>query len=196
MNPIQALMDEHRVIEQVLDALVAYVGRLDEGADPADLARFVEFVRGFADACHHGKEERILFEAMIEAGMPRDQGPIGVMLAEHREGRRLVGILRDEAARAGSWTDIERHRVEDAALAYAALLRSHIAKEDTRLYPMAEARLRPEVLADIAARFERFEAEETGTGEHARLHALAEELIARYAPAGGPMHGHAHHHAA
>ncbi len=44
----------------------------------------------FADQCHHGKEEDLLFPAMEAAGIPRESGPIGVMLEEHNIGRQYV----------------------------------------------------------------------------------------------------------
>ena len=59
MKPTDILMDEHRVIEQVLNSLERMIdratksGRLEE--EPAREA--IEFFRMFADHCHHGKEE-------------------------------------------------------------------------------------------------------------------------------------------
>jgi hemerythrin-like domain-containing protein len=58
------LMQEHRVIEKALDAMErwsANLGRENEPDEKAELARFVAFIQGFADAYHHGKEEDILF---------------------------------------------------------------------------------------------------------------------------------------
>jgi hemerythrin-like domain-containing protein len=193
MTPIETLMNEHRLIESVLDALESYTGRLAAGkeAEPADLSKFVRFIREFADRCHHGKEEDILFETMIENGFPREAGPIAVMLQEHDEGRRYVAVLADAADRSGSWNDEDRGRVRRAAMGYAELLRAHIMKEDQILYPAAESRLGGRVMDDIGRRFDQFEREKTGEGAHEELHALAEELIGRYAP---DSQGCQHHH--
>jgi hemerythrin-like domain-containing protein len=66
MTPIEILIDEHRQILRVLEHLEEGADRLDSGDDIA--AEFfldaAEFVAGFADKCHHGKEEDILFVAM------------------------------------------------------------------------------------------------------------------------------------
>jgi hemerythrin-like domain-containing protein len=196
MNPIEALMNEHRVIESVLDAFESYVDRLapDSPADPADLGRFTRFIREFADTCHHGKEEDILFEAMVLNGMPRDTGPIAVMLHEHDQGRQLVRTWTDCAARAAEsgWNDGERQCLRLAAHTYANHLRHHIQKEDGVLYQMAATQLDAAAMAEIARRFEVFEAEKTGPGGHAALHALAEDLIARYGASGPAPHRHTH----
>src|ERR1035437_4392271 len=95
MRPIALLSKEHRLIERVLDALTDYADQVERGADVSadDLARFVTWIRGYADASHHGKEEDVLFVRMVAAGMPGDDGPIGLMLEQHEEGRRLVGVL-------------------------------------------------------------------------------------------------------
>jgi hemerythrin-like domain-containing protein len=53
----------------------------------------VDFVRNFADRCHHAKEEENLFPRMEARGVPRDGGPIGVMLFEHEEGRAYVRAI-------------------------------------------------------------------------------------------------------
>ncbi|MCX6826126.1 MAG: hemerythrin domain-containing protein [candidate division Zixibacteria bacterium] len=193
MNPIEILRDEHRLIEKVLDALENYSQSIRNGAavDYNDLRRFIQFIREFADYCHHGKEEDILFEVMVENGFSLEQGPIAVMLAEHDEGRRLVGILSDAAEYGQSWTESDRRKVVEAALGYVELLRHHIKKEDFVLYPAAEANLSASTMQGIGERFEKFEQEETDPGKHEKFHKLAEELISRYSNnSDQPKHHH------
>jgi len=183
MEPIQVLKDEHRVIERVLDALEGYVKRSDRGAaadDKAELLQFVEFIQEFADRCHHGKEEDILFAEMVEAGFPRDSGPLGVMFHEHDEGRAFVGELKRLGEQAGHWTDADRERLSRAAFGYIHLLRQHIRKEDGLLYPMAESQLSADVMRSIGQRFHEFEQNRTEAGEHERLHLLGDKLASRY----------------
>lgn len=184
MSPIEVLMNEHRLIESVMDAFEAYVDSPTSGpsAEPADVERFTRFIREFVDACHHGKEEDILFEAMSRSGMPREGGPIAVMLHEHDQGRQLVGAMADSAARAAEsgWSEAERQRLRQAVHGFADLLRLHIQKEDGILYPMASSQLDAAAMEGVARQFEAFEAERTGSGRHEELHALAEELIGRH----------------
>jgi hemerythrin-like domain-containing protein len=186
MDAIETLMGEHRVIERVLDALVGFAedARRRGASEHEELGRFVTFVREFADACHHGKEEDILFAAMVSAGFPRDGGPVAVMLHEHAQGRALVSILEARARQPAPWSDDDRQAVADAARGFAEMLRAHIQKEDRVLYPMAEQHLPPAAMERVAEECERFEAARTGA--HERLHALAEELVDRHAPAVHP----------
>jgi hemerythrin-like domain-containing protein len=186
MDAIETLMNEHRTIERVLDALTGFADEVQrKGTTEKDeLGRFVTFVREYADAFHHGKEEAVLFEAMIEAGFPRDGGPVAVMLHEHDQGRALVSVLAARAAQPGDWSAADRQEVLDAAHGFAGLLHAHIHKEDRILYPMAEQRLPPEVLEDVASRCATLDTQKAVAGE--RLVALAETLVARHAAAVHP----------
>jgi hemerythrin-like domain-containing protein len=175
---IEQLKTEHRAIKRMLEVLDAVCGRLRAGekVDPAHLSQIVEFFRGFADECHHGKEEEIFFPALEAAGIPNEGGPIGVMLYEHDKMRghmeglaEAVGRYQTGDVKAGA--DIIRHASD-----YAAMLRSHIEKEHHALFKMAEAHLSPEEEGELAGRFEALEAEKMGAGTHEALHALLERL--------------------
>ncbi len=180
MDPFATLNDEHRLIERTISALLSYASRIEHGADPADLGRFVDLIAGFADARHHGKEEDILFEAMVGAGFPRDGGPIAVMLAEHEQGRKFVAALRDAASRAGHWTADDRALIHEAATGYAELLRQHIAKEDMVLYPMARRALPQEIVTLMEARFDELEGGEDAQTELEEFLSTADALFTRY----------------
>jgi len=186
MGAIEILMNEHRVIERAIDALVAFTDEVQRGSDDrAELRRFVRFIRGFADAWHHGKEEDILFRAMGQAGFPTQGGPVAVMLQEHDIGRAHVRELDRLAAQEGPFSAGERQRVAEESLGYASLLRAHIHKEDEILYPMAEARLPPEVMERVDADCQAFERRQPAAAEHQELRRLADELLARHLPARG-----------
>lgn len=143
-DPIQALMDEHRVIEKVLDALET-AADLEVPAEFYD--RALDFCSSFADACHHAKEEDRLFPLLEERGIPREQGPVGVMCAEHVQGRDYIQQMR-EAAAAGDYD-----RVRRVSLLYVGLLRDHIHKEDNVLFAMARDVLGRKDLEKLDAEF-------------------------------------------
>ena len=188
MDAIETLMQEHRTIEKVLDALVAFAGEVQRKGATAreELGQFVGFLQRFADQAHHHKEEEILFRAMADHGFPTQGGPIAVMLAEHARGRAYIGVLAEAAAGAAAWTDADRRTVAEAAAGYAALLRSHIHKEDAILYPMAEQHLPPESMEEVNERCAAFDAEPATTAIHARYGLAARALVTRHAPTTHP----------
>ena len=98
------LRHEHEAILKMLGAARRVAGELerDVNVDQQTLADLLEFFRLFADQCHHGKEEELLFPLLERKGIPRSGGPIGVMLEEHDQGRRLIRELSDSATAYGS----------------------------------------------------------------------------------------------
>ncbi len=135
----------------------ALIGRIRRD----DLAGMVNFFSVFADTCHHGKEEGMLFPAMEKVGVPREHGPIGVMLFEHELGRKYVRGMKDALAEVSKGSQASPAFVREAR-AYVNLLTAHIAKENQILFPMAEARLSEEVKSSLIEGFEQFEEETIG----------------------------------
>ncbi len=68
MMPIGPLMIEHTLIERMIAIAKMGPGRLENErkADPAFIDDVVDFVRSYADRCHHGKEEDILFRELAK----------------------------------------------------------------------------------------------------------------------------------
>jgi len=181
MEAIDTLMAEHQVILRACAALAAFAEEVQRGGgDPAELARFVQFIREYADALHHGKEEDVLFAAMVQAGFPRQAGPVGVMLLEHGQGRACVAELAGLAAAPAPWTADDRARLVEASLGYAGLLRAHIHKEDAILYPMAEQRLPAALAQRVDEACRALDERHAADGSRARLERLAEALAARH----------------
>jgi len=177
MRPTETLMHEHEIILMVLDAAEREIQRMREtnAVRREYLEQMVDFFRNFADRCHHAKEENLLFVRMEERGMPREAGPIGVMLYEHDLGRGHVRAVADLLPRAGD-DPAARDGIRQHLAAYIQLLRDHIYKEDHILYPMADQLLLPEDQRALEAEFERVEREEIGVGVHEKYHELAHRL--------------------
>jgi hemerythrin-like domain-containing protein len=181
MTPIQTLMSEHRVIEQVLACLDIMIRQAEEkGRLDADAARDItEFLREYADGCHHSKEEGQLFPMLEAHGMPAQGGPTGVMRLEHEQGRQLVtrmvkvidGAAAGEAALLAEFAEAGRK--------FVTLLQGHIDKEDHCLFPTAHQTLGPDGVEDLARAFTRVEGE-MSPGIHEKFVGVAAALARRY----------------
>jgi hemerythrin-like domain-containing protein len=174
----QILMREHSLILQVLSTLEKRAADLEAGTatDPAYFQKAVEFLRSFADRCHHGKEEDILFTMMVEElDYPRSGGPVAVLTTEHERGRGFIrGIAEAAAVLDGDPT--AARRIIDNARGYIQLLRTHIDREDTIVFPMVEQFLDDSDQARLAGKFAQFERQEIESGRHAASLRLLEEL--------------------
>ncbi len=203
MHPTQVLSDEHRVIEVVLGCVerlahdAAHSGKLDT----RQASDAVAFLAAFADACHHAKEEDILFPILETRGFSRTEGPTAVMRSEHTTGRHLVATLRAAVEAAARGEATASPTFVRAARDYVGLLRDHIAKEDHCLFPMAASALTPDESAAVLERFRQTEASRTGKDSHDHWVGVARTLaanlgVAFHAPvaSGGGCCGHGHHH--
>lgn len=177
---IDDLMHEHEALLFALPILESFERRTaaGEAVDVVDLAAFIGFLKEFADKCHHGKEEGILFPALLAAGIPGEGGQVGELLDEHALGRGWIAQME-----ASLWPTPHPERFTLAARAYRELLQAHIRKENEVLFPLAERALSPEQLEALFERFEAHEAEVIGVGRHEELHALLKGLRARYVAA-------------
>ena len=78
MQPIGPLMIEHRLIERLLTLMAREFKRIKDNievdpefafVDPVFIDTAVDFIRTYADRCHHGKEEDLLFKALAEKNL-------------------------------------------------------------------------------------------------------------------------------
>ncbi len=180
MRSTRDLIEEHRVILGVLDGLERALAAADAGGDVpvAFLRDLVTFSQTFVDRCHHGKEEACLFPCLERRGIPREGGPIGVMLEEHEAGRRLVREIATQLDRYAQGA-VPARAVLEPCRQYLDLLRAHIAKENEVLFPMGEGVLQPADDTATGACYDGVE-HQLGHGVHQAVTTLAERLT------GGP----------
>jgi len=128
MKATEILSSEHRVIERVIAVLESATNRLEAG-QPVRAGFFLDaadFIKGFADGCHHAKEEGVLFKAMTASGLPQQGGPVGVMIMEHEQGRTFTRGMRAAAERLQNGDPAAAGEILSNARGYAALLRQYL----------------------------------------------------------------------
>lgn len=182
MKPTEILIKEHDAISTMLKIIKAVSEKVENNGnvEPEHLSQIVEFIQVFADKCHHGKEENLLFKSMAKAGMPEKGGPIAVMLSEHETGRQFV---RKMDAAASAFSNGDRSAADQFiknARGYVSLLSGHIQKENNILFPMADKVIPGEEQNRLIDDFEKVEAEIIGQGTHERFHDLLDRLKSEY----------------
>ncbi|MCL4533696.1 MAG: hemerythrin domain-containing protein [Bacteroidetes bacterium] len=177
-SPTEILKDEHRVIERVLAVLRRAAARLEAGerVDPSVFERGIDFIRNFADRYHHAKEENALFTTMAAHGIPQQQGPIGVMLMEHEQGRAHVRGMAEALEKYGAGDDSARTALAEHARGYADLLSEHIYKEDNILYPMGDQVMPASAQDDLLKQFRELEGRVLSPAERQRYLDTVSEL--------------------
>ncbi len=172
MKPTDILREEHDLILVMLQVLDAACAKIEEGerVDPEHLAEMIDFIKNFADRCHHAKEEQLLFPALRKTGMAQENGPIGVMLAEHSEGRYFAKGMGEALAELTAGDSMAAERFIADAGGYVKLLDAHIMKENNILFKMADERLNNRQQKELLLEFDRVEREEIGAGVHEKYH--------------------------
>jgi hemerythrin-like domain-containing protein len=155
-HPTEALEREHRFIEKVVKACYVTVEEIRGGAaiDPDLLRQIVDFMRVYADQCHHGKEEALLFPALNEKGVPSTGCPISALSAEHIQGRRLVKGLADAADLLRGGDPKAGDAILENLKGITGLYPNHIWKEDYLLFPMTLKVMNADDLSGLGVKFE------------------------------------------
>lgn len=182
MKPTELLTKEHDTIKIMLQVVEKVCAKLESGDQVSQehLKQIVDFIRGFADKHHHGKEENWLFTEMIKAGIPKEGGPIGCMLEEHEIGRRCVRGMNETLEAIDADAQNATANFIKNAREYVALLTDHIYKENNILYPMADANLSEEQQQKLQSQFEVIQNEHESSGKQKEFREILDGLKGAY----------------
>jgi hemerythrin-like domain-containing protein len=178
MKATEILVTEHKAVLVALEILHKIGEAIGVGNPnaPGDMEQLIDFFKVFVDRCHHGKEEDVLFPELENRGVPREGGPIGVMLAEHEIGRGCIREISKAMAclRSGDFKSVESIRT--TVTEYREMLRNHIDKENNVLYPIADRLLSKDEDIKMVERFDEIERDRVGPGKHEAYHDMLHHL--------------------
>jgi hemerythrin-like domain-containing protein len=140
--PIARMVHEHTHIMRFIGLIPSLTEllRQDPGAAFELLAEGLIFIRTYADSYHHAKEEDILFGFFDASDL------LGAMGQDHTQGRAHVAAMAEGLARK------DADQVATRLQAYGELLRGHIHREDTILYPWMDRTLTTRQVGELYAR--------------------------------------------
>ncbi|SHJ75410.1 Hemerythrin-like domain-containing protein [Malonomonas rubra DSM 5091] len=166
-NVTQVMSDEHQLILRMITLVEQNTELMGQGKfrNWQFFLDAVDFIRNYADRFHHAKEEDVLFVELVKNGMPAKQSPIEAMQMEHEQGRAFVRGLEEAAQKALAGEPGQIPLIAENARGYAGLLRGHIDKEDTILYPLAERVLPEDVRERMLAAYDQAEEQTPGLEE-------------------------------
>ena len=140
-KPRGCLMIEHRLIERAIVLMKAERERLVGGGslDPVVIDTLVDFIRTYADRCHHGKEEDILFKDLERRPLSDSERTLmDELVEEHKLGRKLTATMLEAK------NDVvagQTERLPELLGAMQDLIEfypKHIEKEDKQFFPETE----------------------------------------------------------
>ena len=137
MMPVGPLMIEHRLIERMIRIMQVNLESINkEGkVDSAFVNTAVDFIRTYADRCHHGKEEDILFRDLTKKKMSDEhQRVMQELIEEHKMGRNNVKKLVEAKEK---YIQGNKDALKDIVSNMEILVKfypKHIEKEDKRFF--------------------------------------------------------------
>lgn len=137
MLPVGLLMEEHRLIERMIGLAAGEAKRILSGEQvDADFIRAaVDFIRTYADKCHHGKEESILFrDAAKKSLTPELKALLNELLSDHTYGRTTTSALSAANERCANGDAKARDEIAAHLNALAVFYPKHIEKEDKHFF--------------------------------------------------------------
>jgi hemerythrin-like domain-containing protein len=176
---IDELKRDHLVIQQVVAGMSAVAELIDSGkqVDASVLADLVQFLRVFADQCHHEKEDQYLFPLLATKANVSTRRELESLEREHRSAKQLVAQLAKVAVAYVHNPAVVRYRVIDLLQQLVELYPAHIWKEDFLVFPLAQQNLSITEQQDLQEKFEDVE-REVGEDVHAGFEMLAKKLEA------------------
>lgn len=133
MLPIGPLMIEHRLIEKTTRVMKAQLELIqaEKQVDSGLIERIIHFVRAYADRCHHGKEEEILFRELAKKNLSSEHKRIlDELVEEHQFGRKIVSSLTEANQRYKKGETAALSSIADGLRSLAEFYPEHIKKED------------------------------------------------------------------
>lgn len=179
MYAVQLMIDEHKNIKKVLGIIRKYCFKVlkEENVDYNDFYKIIDFVRNYADKHHHGKEEQMLFNKMLdELGSAAEKVVKHGMLVEHDLGRLYINNLEEAVGKVQEGNEEAKLDLIANAISYADLLYRHIEKEDNVIYKFAEKNLSEETLRKLDEECNVFEKEAEDKGIQQKYTLLIKEL--------------------
>jgi len=137
LKPYGPLMAEHRIIEQMAALIKIEINKIEKekSVDPHFINATVGFLRTYADRCHHGKEEDILFEALKKKKISKQHfETLQQLLEEHTIARETVKALINAKDSYVNGNKSALSDIKDNLSKLAELYPTHIELEDKHFF--------------------------------------------------------------
>ena len=177
--PDEVLLSEHEAIRALLTALEHQAERIrqEDLFSKDDLNDALSVLSDFADRCHTGKEETLLFPALARTS-PQMAALVKRLTEEHVEFREYVAGIRDLLPR--SRTKAIRRRIAGRLRTYARLHKEHMRIVDEDLLSLVATVLPKDERERIAKEFSHVEKKEIGGGMKDAYRAIIRRLVETY----------------
>ena len=135
MKSTALLLEDHQHMLRALSVLenMALLAERGQLPDESDVKELLEFLDGFGDRTHQGREENILFPALLRDREQKNYQELSSLIFEHNRQRSLIDGLQDAML-----TRTNKDFVY-CANRLVEILRQHIHEEEKTLFPLVDS---------------------------------------------------------
>jgi hemerythrin-like domain-containing protein len=182
MRALESLERDHRLLQDLTEALEVYVAALEAGSPlhEGDLRALVQGFRTVADYRYFEKVEEVLIPVLVRNGFDYDPDTLDDGRREHDRVRYLIEVLHQSAERELNWNLDERQRIARAAR-HLVEQRHLAAQQEMELFPEIVTRLQPPALGQLTEQLSQFDVLHAARGPELDVSALSRSVLARYA---------------
>ncbi|MCP8305462.1 MAG: hemerythrin domain-containing protein [archaeon] len=158
----------------MIDLVKRELGKMREKkeVDPSFIDVVVDFFRTYADRCHHGKEEDILFRDLAKKQLSKEHRKImDELIEEHIHARKTVGRLEDSKERYVQGKVDAFNDIKTSLKELTEFYPMHIEKEDGHFFYPSMEYFDKQELDDMLQEFWEF--------DRKMIHEKYEEIVER-----------------
>jgi len=156
-NPVNILMEEHKILLQMLEKLKEITDMVQQAEDPNEISEELSQLRSISTDLldtekHYLREENVLFPILEKHGIAE---PPAIMWMEHNQLREKKKQLHCTIENLNNMDFSEfKKQLTETAKALSDILSSHIFKENNILFPTALKVITSEEWADVKKEFD------------------------------------------
>lgn len=150
MLSIEHLKEEHQLIKTAMQ-ISTYIISSKRKIKKQELKTIIIFFIQFVNTLHHKKEEDIFFKEMENFGVKNHNGPLEIIIKEHRTKEKLINSSLNFLKKGKIKHSIEKLKI------YLKILKFNMEREDDVIFTLAQTYIPYEVDELILNKMKRFE---------------------------------------
>ena len=180
MNPVFDLKAEHDAMEIILMAMKkrAVDMRYNRQVDLFRIAQIIDFLRTYNDSCHHHKEEKYLFPAILEYDIPWSKETINHLVNEHQAAHNYLNEIEEKLHVFLSGQNQNLEALSFSMLQYIMLEENHIKTENEVLLPLVGKYFDKQKQDSVTMKFKTVQNLELSHQKHLEFYLLLTKLYA------------------
>jgi hemerythrin-like domain-containing protein len=162
VDPIQILVDEHKLILRGLDLLTTAAEKIVRNQNPPKefFEKAMRFTTDFTNKFHHYKEEIVMFGLLAQKHQGEIDAELERLRGQHDALRDYVNTMSESLDAYGKNVDSEVRRLHRSLSEYIDVLRRHIHAENRIFYPLVAKALTKDEMQWLQGEFDKYAAKE------------------------------------